>query len=73
MHFLFECPFYVNYRISLYEVISERETESFKNMSNYKKLAYLCEHFPRQLSKYICHAFSKRQLYMYTYFIVIHF
>ena len=58
MNFLFECPFYVNYRISLYEVISERDTESFKNMSKYKKLTYLI--------KYICHAFSKRQLYMYT-------
>ena len=48
------------------KVISESDTESFKKMSKYEKLAYLCEHFPRQVAKYICHAFSKRQLYMYT-------
>ena len=38
--------------------------QSFKNTSKYKKLDYLCEHFP-ELQKYIGHAFSKR-LYMYT-------
>ena len=36
MHFLFECSFYVNYRILLYEVISESDTESFKKCPNMK-------------------------------------
>ena len=36
VHFSFECPFYVKYRTSLYEVRSEPDTESFKTCQNIK-------------------------------------
>lgn len=62
-HFVFECPVYEYYRKTLYDNLDSES--SFEHMSSHAKLTYLCENYPRQLAKYICHAFSKRQSLIY--------
>ena len=64
IHFIFKCPVYNTYRDNLFDNI-QNFTE-FDVMSDCAKLNYLCKNFPKQISKYICHAFEMRQSLLYN-------
>ena len=62
MHFVFDCPLYGTFR----ETLLKNVDESFNFMTIHNKFAYLCSYFTRQLAKYVCQAYDKRNSLLYT-------
>ena len=63
MHFLLQCPVYDDYRNVLLNNVNDVQ---FEYMNDFSKISFLCTYFPRQLAKYVCHAFEKRQQIVYS-------
>ena len=64
IHFLLVCPVYENERVAL--LSTTQNDSSFNNLNSFEKILYLCNNYPRQLTKFICRAYEHRQSLVFT-------